>query len=79
LTFEGYTVAPDSKWPNMYRVRSPNGTLTDMVNLTRARDAALSFSDQDRENDKSRSELSTAYLSAAREQQTRPPGAGLIR
>jgi hypothetical protein len=44
LTFGGYTVVPDSKWPNMYRVRSPDGTLTDMVNLTRARDAALSFS-----------------------------------
>jgi hypothetical protein len=40
LTFGGYTVVPDSKWPNMYRVRSPDGTLSDMVNLARAKDAA---------------------------------------
>jgi len=27
----------------MYRVRLPNGHLTDMVNITRARDAAVSL------------------------------------
>ena len=32
----------------MYRVRRPDGTLTDMVNLTRARDAAQCFAEQDR-------------------------------
>jgi hypothetical protein len=30
------TVEPDSKWPKMFRVRLPNGHLTDMVNLSRA-------------------------------------------
>jgi hypothetical protein len=37
------TVEPDAKWPKMYRVRLPDGDLTDMVNLTRARDAAISL------------------------------------
>jgi hypothetical protein len=32
-------IVPDAKWPGMYRVRLPGGSLTDMVNLTRARDA----------------------------------------
>jgi len=34
------SVVPDTKHPKMYRVRCPDGTLTDMVNLTRAKDAA---------------------------------------
>ena len=37
------TVEPDAKWPKMYRVRLSNGHLTDMMNLTRAKDAALSL------------------------------------
>jgi hypothetical protein len=36
------TVEPDSKWPGMYRVRC-GGKLSDMVNLTRAKDAARSL------------------------------------
>ena len=34
-------IVPDPKWPGMYRVRRPNGSLSDMVNLTRAKDALL--------------------------------------
>lgn len=33
------SIEPNPKWPGMWRVRTP-GVLTDMVNLTRARDAA---------------------------------------
>lgn len=34
-------VAPDAKWPGMWRFRLlPDGSLSDMVNLSRARDAA---------------------------------------
>src|SRR4029077_1525007 len=33
----------DPDWPAMYRVRRPDGTPTDMVNLTRVRDAAQHF------------------------------------
>jgi hypothetical protein len=36
-------VVPDSKYPGMFRVRYPNGALSDFVNLTRAKDAAAAF------------------------------------
>jgi hypothetical protein len=35
-------LVPDKKSPKMDRVRRPDGSLTDMVNLTRACDAAQS-------------------------------------
>jgi hypothetical protein len=34
------SIESDSKWPNMWRVRLPNGKLSDMANLARAKDAA---------------------------------------
>ena len=34
------SIERDSTYPNMWRVRRPNGTLSDMVNRTRAKDAA---------------------------------------
>ena len=40
MTFGDYCVVPDAEWPNLYRVRHPDGLLSDMVNLTRAKDAA---------------------------------------
>jgi hypothetical protein len=40
----GVPLVRDADWPNMWRVRLPNGQLTDMVNLTRAKDAARSLS-----------------------------------
>jgi hypothetical protein len=48
VTFGGYTVVPSIDWPGMYRVRMPDGSLTDMANLTRARDAARCFANQER-------------------------------
>jgi hypothetical protein len=47
MAFGGYAVVPDPVRPAMYRVRRPDGSLTDMVNLTRARDAAQLFAEQD--------------------------------
>lgn len=41
------TLVRDPEWKNMWRVRLPNGQLTDMVNLTRAKDALKSFSRRD--------------------------------
>jgi hypothetical protein len=35
-------VVPDEHYPQMYRVRLPDGWLSDMTNLSRAKDAALS-------------------------------------
>ena len=48
MTFGGYTVVPDPDCPAVYRVRRPNGSQTDMANLTRARDAAQCFAEQER-------------------------------
>ena len=36
-------VVPDDQWPHMWRVRMPDGRLTDMVNRTRAKDAAIAL------------------------------------
>jgi hypothetical protein len=36
-------VEPDAKYPFLYRIRYPDGRLSDMVNLTRAKDAACWF------------------------------------
>jgi len=35
------TIEPDTRWTGMYRVRLDDGSLTDMVNLSRAKDAAI--------------------------------------
>ena len=40
MAFGRCIVVPDPDWPKMYRAMRPDGSLTDMVNLTRARDAA---------------------------------------
>ena len=38
------TIEPDSKWPGMWRVRR-GGSISDLVNLSRAKDAAIARSD----------------------------------
>jgi hypothetical protein len=40
-------IVPDEKWPGMYRVRRPDGSLSDMVNLTRAKDALAAMEEKD--------------------------------
>ena len=37
------SIERDSTYPNMWRVRRPNGTLSDMVNRVRCKDAAESM------------------------------------
>jgi hypothetical protein len=37
------TVVPDSQWPGMWRIAWSDGRLSDMVNLSRAKDAAESI------------------------------------
>jgi len=32
-------IVPDQIWPGMHRLRLPDGSLSDMLNLTRAKDA----------------------------------------
>jgi hypothetical protein len=34
-------IVPDGTWPGMWRIRHPDGQLSDMANLTRARDGAI--------------------------------------
>ena len=37
------TVEPDRQWAGMYRVRFRDGHLTDIANISRARDAAVAL------------------------------------
>jgi hypothetical protein len=37
------TVVPDINWPGMYRLAWPDGRLSDMANLSRAKDAAVAI------------------------------------
>jgi len=41
------TIEPDSKWPGMWRVRR-GGSISDLVNLSRAKDAAIAIAQSDR-------------------------------
>jgi hypothetical protein len=34
-----HRIVPDAKWPGMYRIRLRDGSLSEMVNLARAKDA----------------------------------------
>jgi hypothetical protein len=36
-------IVPDVTWPDMWRIKLSNGLLSDMINLTRAKDAAVSL------------------------------------
>jgi hypothetical protein len=40
------SIEKDAKYPTMWRVRMPDGTLSDMVNRTRAKDAAILVADR---------------------------------
>jgi hypothetical protein len=39
-------IVPDAEWPYMFRLRLPDGSLSDMVNLPRAKDALAVVCDQ---------------------------------
>jgi len=41
--FTGFAVRPDTQWPSMWRVHGPDGRVSDIVNLTRAKDAAVTW------------------------------------
>ena len=38
-------IVSDAKWPGMYRLKRADGSLSDMMNLARARDALASLED----------------------------------
>jgi hypothetical protein len=39
----GLTVRPDADWPSMWHIHYPDGSVSDMVNISRATDAALTW------------------------------------
>jgi hypothetical protein len=43
----GFSIVPDEKYPQMWRVKYPDGRLSDMVNRTRAKDAAMAMLDRE--------------------------------
>jgi hypothetical protein len=43
----GYSIEPDQHYPQMWRVRRPDGSLSDMVNKSRAGDAAMAMLDRE--------------------------------
>jgi hypothetical protein len=57
----GYSIVPDKHYPQMWRIRRPNGSLSDMVNRARAKDAAMAMLDKDlREALKTPSDVASA-------------------
>lgn len=43
----GVKILPDRKYPGMFRVEYPKGTISDMFNLERAQDAAMCLAASD--------------------------------
>jgi hypothetical protein len=41
--FSGYSIVPDGHYPQMWRVRRPDGSLSDMATRSRAKDARSLF------------------------------------
>jgi len=39
----GIVIAPDERYPSMYRIHWPDREPSDIVNLTRAKDAAMRY------------------------------------
>jgi hypothetical protein len=39
-------IVPDSHWPGMWRVRWPDGAVSDMTNVSRAKDAAVAIAER---------------------------------
>jgi hypothetical protein len=76
-------VVPDGKYAGMWRVRLPDGALSDMMNRARARDAARSLLLGILNTPETRSTaapmrldgVSAATLAAASEQHAQPEGA----
>ena len=44
----GYAIVRDDRWVHLWRIRSPDGNLSDMLAPTRAKDAAVGMAFRDR-------------------------------
>jgi hypothetical protein len=54
------SIVPDDKYPNMYRVVRPDGSLSSMANRTRAKDAGMAMALQGLNGRMSRAEPAVA-------------------
>jgi hypothetical protein len=55
-------VVPDATHPGMWRVRWPDGRLSDMTNLTRAKDAVACFMETEERRQRGRQRRSEGRL-----------------
>ena len=68
-------LVPDSAYPGMWRVRWPDDCLSDMANLTRARDAVACFTETARRRQRGRqSPLEDRWYAKTRRAGDRPYG-----
>jgi hypothetical protein len=81
---------PDATRPGMWRVRWPDGRLSDMTNLTRAKDAVACFIETEERRQRGRHSLSEGHLcvktgelggtaSESRDQAGRRAGSAIIQ
>jgi hypothetical protein len=56
------SIAPDAKYPDMWRVVRPDGSLSSMANRTRAKDAGMAMALQGLNGRMSRAEPAVARL-----------------
>jgi hypothetical protein len=56
------TIEPDAKWSGMWRVRWPDDSLSDMTNLTRAKDAVACFMETEERRQRGRHSPSEGRL-----------------
>jgi hypothetical protein len=62
LTSARPKVVPDAAHPGMWRVRWPDGHLSDMTNLTRAKDAVACFMETEKRRQRGRHSPSEGRL-----------------
>jgi hypothetical protein len=68
------TVEPDSKYTGLYRIRFPDGGLSDMVNFTPPKDAALAFALQALNCEAQETPPDASYVRQKRSAVARIPG-----
>lgn len=69
-------VAPDAAHPGMWRVRWPDGRLSDMTNLTRAKDAVAWFMETEERRQRGRHRSSEGRLCVKTGEMTLVPAGG---
>ena len=68
-------MVPDSVHHGMWRVQWPNGSLSDMTNLTRAKDAVACFMETEERRQRGRQSLSEGRLCVKTDSSGKGPAA----